>query len=678
MKHRGARLLIWLLTPLLPLTAAVAAGEHAGWPFLQRPLEHFLSQRLGRAFVFGERFHLQLIGPVRMRSEALRVDGPRRDAPPLLRAGEVELALPWRTLLGLARGQRAGTLAVHSLSVDSLDLLLTRHADGQANWQFDLGERAEAADAAALSAPALPTIERLTLRQGRIRIDDALAQLQLDARLQSEEGGSLPPPAQRPRDSGAPAGAMRGLQASAEGHWRGLPLVAGLQAAGALPLVGGAASPPVPVRLNGEIGRARLSLDGTVQDLLHFGGLDGRFTLAGPSLAAVGKPLRVTLPTTAPFESRGRVRKQGALWLVDLAALAVGSSRLAGDFRFDTAPAVHRLGGRLTGSRLALLDLGPAFGTAGAGSTAIATPKLPPGRVLPRREFDIPSLRAMNADVQLDLVQVDLGTSRIAPLAPLRARVRLEDGVLALQDLQATNAGGQLRGELSVDARADPPQWRADLRWADVRLERFVRIANPRDRVDGSYVSGALDGRTRLQGQGRSTAALLASLDGDVRLEVREGHISHLGLELAGIDLAESLGLLLRGDEPLPMRCAAARLQVQDGRVAPRLAVLDTADTTLVIGGSLSLADERLALVVNASPHDFTPLALRGPLRVDGPLNAPQVRLDKGRITLRMAAAAALGALLSPVAAVLPLMDFGEPERPLCQDAVAQVRQRAS
>jgi uncharacterized protein involved in outer membrane biogenesis len=412
------------------------------------------------------------------------------------------------------------------------------------------------------------------------------------------------------------------------------------------------------------------------------------------------------------------VRKSGALWQVQLAGLSVGSSRLGGSFEFDTAPAVRRLTGKLTGQRLALPDLGPAFGApapgqgrAAAVATAARTAKaeksaaagdkppvaapvsdaksagVPPpgsrqvaktaGRVLPKREFDIPSLRAMDADVQVQLASVDVGSDLIAPFAPLNARVTLSKGVLSVRDLQADNACGQLRGALSVDASgSDQPRWQSDLRWANLRLERFLKLKNPREGGQ-PYVTGLLGGHARLQGRGRSTAAMLASLDGSMQLVVREGQISHLSIELSGIDLAESLGLVLRGDESLPMRCAAAHLAFKDGQVTPQVAVLDTADTTLVIGGSLSLADEQLALVLNASPHDFSPLTLRGPVHVSGPFSAPQVKIDAKRAGLRVAAAAALGTLLSPLAAVLPLLDFGEKDREVCGKALAEVRSRS-
>ena len=55
--------------------------------------------------------------------------------------------------------------------------------------------------------------------------------------------------------------------------------------------------------------------------------LTGRFKLAGPSLAAVGDPLGVTLPTTPAFSTRGALVKDGKLWKAVFDEARIGSSQ---------------------------------------------------------------------------------------------------------------------------------------------------------------------------------------------------------------------------------------------------------------------------------------------------------------------------------------------------------------
>ena len=171
-------------------------------------------------------------------------------------------------------------------------------------------------------------------------------------------------------------------------------------------------------------------------------------------------------------------------------------------------------------------------------------------------------------------------------------------------------------------------------------------------------MSGSLSGRARVEGKGRSTAAILGSLDGGVRMDLVGGTISHLAVEAAGLDLAQSLGVLIKGDDALPISCATADLVVAKGVLRPRVMVLDTPDSTLWIDGSLSLASEALDLHVIAMPKDFSLLALRAPIRVRGSLSDPVVSIRKDVLGARVGAAALL-ALINPLAALVPLIDTG-------------------
>ena len=191
----------------------------------------------------------------------------------------------------------------------------------------------------------------------------------------------------------------------------------------------------------------------------------------------------------------------------------VGASQLSGAFSYLSDGAVPMLAGQLTGSRLSLADLGPAVGTTPITSTADPSASVPittqavvkgPGKVLPARPFDLAALRVMNANVLIDIAEVDLNTTALEPLRPLRAHLQLTGGVLHLGKLDARTADGRLSGRLGLDGRGTQALWDADLRWNDVRLERWIRQARGGDAPP--YVSGRLNGRATLKGQGRSTA----------------------------------------------------------------------------------------------------------------------------------------------------------------------------
>jgi AsmA family protein len=656
----------WLAGTFALAIALLAACEVAGWPFLREPLQGALSKQLQRPLQIDAPFALHLFGSLRLHSAQLVV-GPPAEAPSqadLVRARDIALRMPYATLWRLVRGHNDQPPVIDELSVDDLQAHLLRDAQGRANWQL---RPAVADTSSSAAAPDLPRVGALRVRSGEIHVDDAMQQLIVQAHVSTTEGIA-------PAASGvAPAG----LEVQARGSHRQLPLTGTLKSSGVLPLARrGDDASTVPIQLDLRVGRAHLTVDGRASDALQLGDLDAAFELAGPSLAAVGDVVGLTLPTTADFDLRGRVRKSGTVWAATVTPSRIGSSRLGGEYRYDTASTPPLLTGTLTGERLVLADLGPALGTPADPSRG----KAPAERVLPAREFDVPSLQRMNADVVLNLQRLDLGTPQLESLAPLQGRLRLQRGVLSLQELLARTANGTLRGEITVDARnQQSPQWRADLRWGGIELERFIKARNLNTQKASAatrapaYISGQLGGSANVTGRGRSIAAVMATADGNAGMWVRDGRISHLLLELSGIDVAESLGLLITGDETLPLRCAVTQLTLHDGRAVPETALIDTSDTTLLINGDVSLATEKLALVVKAQPHDMSLLALRAPLRVEGTFSQPQVRLDKSRIALRVAGAAALAAVAAP-AALLALVDLGEDDRQRCADAVKRTQ----
>ena len=652
----------WRLVALCVLAAVVigfGVGESMGWPFLGGPMQRWIGQTIDRRVSFSADPAAQpvvlihLLGGVEIEAAQIEIGAPAwSQAPHMLRARNARLTLGYGDLIQAGLG---APLRIRELRAAELDGHLERRADGRASWQF--GAKTDTPDPTETPA-RLPVFGRLAVGAGSVAVRDALIDLELDGQFSLTDSSMA-----------ATTGAANGMQFSAKGVYRKQPMNIEMQSNGVLAVVADdAASAALPVTLNVKSGAASLSFKGTATDALKLSALKGRFVVQGPSLAAVGDPLRVTLPTTGPFRAEGLIAKEGLVWNALFNQVSIGSSRLAGAFTFDPRPRLPLLSGRLTGSKLMLADLGPAVGAPlrkGAAAAVAAAAPAPqrtpakPGQVLPNREFDLPALRAMNANVLIDIDNLDLGSSILQPLKPLRTHLVLADGVLTLREFDARTGQGSLAGMVQLDGRDAQALWTADLRWDGVRLESWVQ----QKRSDNAppYVSGRLNGRARVAGQGKSTAAILGSLRGEVRMNIVNGTISHLAVEAAGLDIAEGLGMLIKGDDSLVIQCAVVDLVAEQGLFRPRVFVLDTEDSTLWVDGSLSLATEALDLRVVTTPKDFSPLALRTPLHVRGTFANPSISLDKGRLGTRLGAAALLS-LLNPLAALIPLIDVGNSE----------------
>ncbi|QIM54230.1 AsmA family protein [Hydrogenophaga crocea] len=646
-------------TPLLAwagaaLVLGAVAAELSGWRFLRAPVERAATQSAGVPVQMQGRFRLHLIGRPRLEVEHLHIaSDPRFGAPHLLDARGAAVAWRWGDVWRWRQGDR---LRLQALRADALDARLVRTPDGRANWQIGARTpRAEAVEAEAEPLGGLPRFGSLVIGEGMVDWQDPVADVDLQIALRAREGE-------------AEDGAGAGTEARLNGRYRAMPLRLQARAGGTLPLLHdpdtARDAPWVPLRVEGTVGRARLLYDGQAAALLGTPRLQGALAFSGPSLAEVGRPLGLTLPQTPPFELRGRLSQDAGVWRLQAERAHIGSSRLAGDLRFFQRSQPRRLTGELTGSRLAFADLGPAIGA----PAAAARPQTPPpaGRVLPQRRFDLPSLKAMDADVRVAIDRVDFGTDAMAPLRGLQTQVRLQAGVLRLDELRASVSGGRFQGMTQLDSTAEPAAWRATLDVAGVNLADWVKGLRRNGQGQGQgnadpYLTGVLQARLDLSGRGASTADILGSLDGPIDLRLRDGTVSHLVTEGLGLDLAQALGVFVRGDDPLPLRCARFDLVARDGVVEPRLAVLDNRDSTVRLGGRVNLRDESLALRVVTQPKDWTPLSLRTPVTVTGTLGRPQVGIEGRRLAGRLAGAIALGAVAGPAAAVIPLVDLGKP-----------------
>ncbi|MCD6681675.1 MAG: AsmA family protein [Burkholderiaceae bacterium] len=669
----GRSLLAVLGAIVAVLVLAIGVCEWLGWPFLRGPIENLIEKQVKRDVSFGDDFRLSLFGGLRLSSDSFSI-GPPSDLPSgapseFVQANDVELKLPYSTLIGPLRGSQE-PLRVTSLSVAQLSANLWRGEDGKANWIFGSGEESG-------KPIVLPQFERLVVREGRIRVDDAPSSVHAVVDLSTEEG--------------ALAGEKAGLKASARGTYKGRPLRAQLTSSGLLPLAQSAADKPLPMTLKVEARGAALDFEGQAADVLHLGSLRGDFALSGPTLAVVGDTIGLTLPNTPAFDMKGKVRKSELVWEADIDSFSVGDSKLSGEFTYDPQKQPPLLSGALRGDRLVLADLAPAVGAPpnadeGSKANGKAAPKAKAkdaknrakagnGDVLPERSFDIPSLKTMNASVEIDLKRLDLPSDALRSVAPLHAQLTLDDGVLKLDRLSATTADGQVRGVLSLDSNRQPPLWTADLGWSKVDLAKWITLRNSdtKEAKPQPYITGTLFGKAKVDGSGRSTAQILGSLDGQAFLWIRDGTLSHLLVEALGLDIAQGLGLLVVGDDPLPLKCAVAQLKAEDGLVKSEVVLLDTPDSTVLVDGSVSLAKERLNLTLRARPKDFSPLTVRAPVHITGSFEHPDIAPDAKTLGLK-AAAAALLAAINPLAALIPLMDPADPATRQCADVLAAGR----
>lgn len=623
------RLLLAIAIPLV----VVLVLEAAGWPGL--------APRLAAQFSGGaERLSIDLAPDARMRLlirpgvHAARLSVKAASEPePLAAATGVDLRWRWADLWRWRQGE---PLRLRALEVQELRVRWLRDADGYGPWA---GAPPDAAAPQSRTRIEPPRIDTLRVAAGRLSVDDAPLDLRADARFHTVPSGRW--------------------EAAIDGDWRGQALQMQASAEATLPLLADEEGPPVQLQATLRQGATSIAFEGTAASLLDARRLQGQIKVSGASLADVGRPLGVSLPRTKAFTLQGKLQHAAGVWDLNALQARVGASSLGGDFRYRRGPPRARLTGQLLGGPLLLADLGPAIGTDRSPQRA--------GRVLPDQPINVPALGAMDADVDVALSRLESGSSAVAPLHDVRARLLLESGVLHLANLRASIVGGEIQGDTKLDARAEPPRWDAKFALQRIPVDRWLpvlrRTSSGTD-APASVLTGQLEAQVALTGQGRHVAELLGHANGTVNVVLRQGELSHLVTELLGIDVAQGLGVWLRGDDNLPLQCAVLQGDVKDGLVQPRVAVIDNRDSRIELSGQISLATETFDLRAVARPRDFSPLTLRAPLRIEGSFADPRVALEGRALGGRALAALALGSL-APPAALLAFVDPGERLPPL-------------
>jgi len=325
------------------------------------------------------------------------------------------------------------------------------------------------------------------------------------------------------------------------------------------------------------------------------------------------------------------------------------------------------------GSRvLQFTDLAPLIG---AGSDAARErrgdePVQPADKLLPVAPFRTDRWRTMDADVKFSAARIVY--KKPLPIDALSAHVVMRSGVLTLDPLHVSLAGGKADGSLKLDGSQTPMRGALKLGARHLKLKQLFPGFEP---MQTSL--GEINGDTSLTASGNSVAELLGNSDGDLKLLMNDGAISKTLLETAGLNVGNIILAKLFGDETVKINCAATDLAAKDGLFDVRLFVFDTGDAVVNMDGTVNLANERLDLEVQPHTRGLRILSLRSPLYVRGTLKNPDVGVQKGPLLLRSAGAAALATVAAPAAALLALIapSHDRDATNTCQVVLEQMRQ---
>jgi uncharacterized protein involved in outer membrane biogenesis len=166
-----------------------------------------------------------------------------------------------------------------------------------------------------------------------------------------------------------------------------------------------------------------------------------------------------------------------------------------------------------------------------------------------------------------------------------------------------------------------------------------------------------------------------ASSNGTVTLVAPKGQVRQAFAELLGVNASKGLLMLLSKDpKETSLRCAVASFDVKDGVMRADKIIADTGVVVAKGEGTINLKTERLDLRIEGDSKKPRLVRLFIPIEIKGPLGKPDIDLQPGGAIAQGGVAAALGSLLSPLAAILPFVTPGLEKDADCAGLVAEAR----
>ncbi|MFZ6766627.1 AsmA family protein [Undibacterium sp. Di26W] len=668
---RPVRILFWTFASLLTAMVAVLVFIVTfDWNLARPYINRKVSESTGREFAIRGNLDVRFmpgldtepgwwlhVPRLAISAEDVQISNPAWSAigPQMASARRVMITLHPLPLLHK-------NIVVTDLSLDTALVALQRRADGSNSWTLKNGG----------SSDWKVEIQRMAIAEGNLHYLDDSIKLDMRAKISSLAGNDAAAKVAAATTTAASTQEAHtpkfGLKIDLTGSYHNAPVTGSGKAGALLSLKDGHTI--YPVEADAHIGKNKIGMVGTLTDPRSLSGIDLQLTLGGASMADLYPLTGVLLPETPAYAIKGHLtgKKVNALWnwLYQDFSGTVGGSDLAGSLQYTQQQPRPLLHGTVISQQLRLEDLGPTIG-ADSNAAKVArnkAPVQPDQKALPVEQFNTAKWDALDADVKFKGKK--LVRTHDIPLQDVVTEIHMKDQVLSLTPLNFGMAGGDVTSNISLDGRNEKitAQIKLTARHLKVR-ELFPAL------VSMSASFGEINGDAALTGHGNSISAMLATSNGQLGAVVTEGTVSRFILEIAGLNLANAIFVKVFGDKQIHLNCLASDFKVKNGLAEVQRFVIDTDDAVIDITGNINLAQEQLNLDVNPKTKGVRIISLRTPLYAKGTFKHPDIGPYKGPLVLKTGAAVAL-AILSPLAAVLPLVNLGNTPDTDCASALAK------
>jgi AsmA protein len=248
--------------------------------------------------------------------------------------------------------------------------------------------------------------------------------------------------------------------------------------------------------------------------------------------------------------------------------------------------------------------------------------------------FDLNGLNYVDAQVRISAAELDIGEARFAPAA---IDATLASGVLkaAFPNLRAY--GGQVSGQLAVDASSGNPAYALSADLVGVRALPLLQSAADFDKLDGK-----MQAKLALRSTGSSQRAVMSNLSGTVFVNFQDGIIR-------GLNVAQMIRSLTSGtlsgwqegkEQSTDMTQLSASFRIEKGRatssdlnlVGPLVRMTGAGTIDLATKALAFRVEPKLVMTTEGQGRASDPVGLGIPVVIDGPWAEPRIYPDMAGI----------------------------------------------
>ena len=431
------------------------------------------------------------------------------------------------------------------------------------------------------------------------------------------------------------------------------------------------------LELHAEAVRTRMDVTGTLPGATEIEGADLHMNVRGQNLADIFMLAGIAVPDTRTYRLTSALTKQGSEWRFTGLRGRFGDSDLAGRMTVTMRKPRLLLTADLVTRTLDIVDAGPFIGynpnklAAEGGAGTIERVGGAP-RILPDAKLRIEALR--NFDAKVDWKVGDVRAESF-PVSNITLGLDLDDRLLKLSPLNFTMARGTVNSDIVINARRQPVVTDYDVRLSPTPMGTLLAGFG----VEQSGTSGTVKARAQLTGLGDSVRESLAHSDGRIAIILPRGTMWTRNIQLSELDIGVFVQKMFEKKlkEPVQINCGLIGFTVRRGVAAADPILIDTQKNVILGRGGFSFRNETIDLAIRADGKKFSLFSGQSPVGLGGWFAQPRLDVISPELVARAGTGLGLGAIVSPLAAIIAFVDVGDAKAADCGPVLEGARAAA-